>query len=226
MLVGGGDLPRSGASRCIQGRAYADLDGSLRRLSAANAARLERETGRAISLWASRLDDPNQVCVVAWGTIKKGSAGALISHDDNMACEGVTASSRFWSSQRALLQPAQSIPDSELGEPAGDASRDGTVRRHCACIIVFRNMTCSPGLADDSSVRTQCHRALHVRMPKSKWQNGRAARRDPHALTAGYDRPAVGMFQNTPLFPVVSSDSVSGEEVVERSSEDAVEWIF
>jgi hypothetical protein len=34
------------------------------------------------------------------------------------------------------------------------------------------------------------------------------------------------MFQNTPLFPVVRSDSVSGEEVVERSSEDAVEWNF
>lgn len=100
MLVGEGDLPRSGASRCIQGRAYADLDGSLRRLCAANAARLERERQGEQSA-CGLPDDPNQVCVVAWATIKEGSAGALISHDDNMACEGVTASSRFWSSQRA-----------------------------------------------------------------------------------------------------------------------------
>lgn len=104
MLVGEGDLPRSGASRRIRGRAYADLNGPWWRLCAADAARLLRETGRAITLWAPGLDDPNQDCVAVWGSITGDQQrGALFSPDGYMACgHGMQrASSRCWSSQRA-----------------------------------------------------------------------------------------------------------------------------
>lgn len=183
------------------------LDGPLWRLCAADAARLSRKTGRAVTLWAPRRDDPNQDCVVVWDTITKDQQAPWSATMGYMACEGV---------KQVLVEsegPQQSIPDIGQDWPADEikGTDSQTAVRYIVCIFVFRNMTCSPGQLVKQMVPRECPRALQVRMPK--WEA-----RPGWSLTAGYDRPDVEMFQNTPLFP-----SVSGEEVVERSSEDAVE---
>lgn len=125
------------------------------------------------------------------------------------------ASSWCWSSQRARNSQSLTLGKAGRRTRSRDRQSDGSTV-YCVYICVSKHdlFSWSAGQAD-----------APARMPPSSAssdaQVGGTAGRVPHALTAGYDRPDVEMFQNTPLFP-----SVSGEEVVERSSEDAVEWNF
>lgn len=168
MLVGEGDLPRSGASRRIRGLAYADLDGPLWRLRAANAARLLRETGRRGDCSPCGLPDSMIQIKIASSS---GAQSQRISRrlGQPRRIQGMRrASSRCWSSQRA--RSSQSLTPGKAGRRTMHQGTDKqTAIRHCLCIFAFRNMTCSPGLADGS---VQCHRFLQVRMPK--WESGRA----------------------------------------------------
>lgn len=105
----------------------------------------DRHTGRAIALWASRLDDPNQDCDAVWGAITRISRRLDQPRwtSGRTACEGVRASSRWcWSSQRA--RSSQSLTPGKAGRRRMHQETDKqTVMRHCLCIFVFRNMTCS-----------------------------------------------------------------------------------
>jgi hypothetical protein len=168
MLVGEGDLPRSGASRCIQGRAYADLEWILAAIVRGKcSAPVERHRANnqlvACGLPASMI----QIKIASWS----GAPSQRISRrpdqprwQHGMRGRHGVRHILVGSVGLARSQSAQSTSDFWARLAGGRCIEGRSVRRDR--IFVFRNMTCSPGLADDSSVRTQWHQALHVRMPK------------------------------------------------------------
>lgn len=72
MLVGEREICQDLEPPVIQGRAYADLEWILAAIVRGKcSAPVERTQGEqsACCLWVHGLDDPNQDCVAAWGTI-------------------------------------------------------------------------------------------------------------------------------------------------------------
>lgn len=86
-------------------------------------------SARAITLWASRLDDPNQDCVLVWGTITKDQQAPRSATTDTRQAR---ASSRWWVESEG---PQQSIPDTGQGWPADDASSDRQAGGHAAVSV-------------------------------------------------------------------------------------------